>query len=471
MPDYTAKVNSNPSFPAVSQIEDIQKKALVPFSAELPPLVNSSTMSASETICTLQGSESMINSSTINSLNNVVIVTSASGQMFLVSTIVSAVNSDQIHTQLSSVPSKATEKKSIGKKVPVTIAPKPVFTPESNTQVPATYASAVSEALSGSVEEFKVPDNVNDPKGTSQPNVSKLSEPLMKTKQRLLSKRPRQIRQTNNGKIVEVLTNPKSSIPKPHPVETNSQITSAMAQLLSIATEACKAMNISDEKSVAEASKSSDVASSLPFSSQCDGTRKGDAKRTRKHSPAPRAEALDGITSNKVTYVANSLTAACVPTSGPISLGKTNFVQETSILNEMENTRMKETNVNKEAMEPQPNLLGFGTETFNQDKPLILPSPSGSAIGIITTRLTQCVGEQNNFDTWDGKIPRTPEIRFDPNTLTSSSPFQISSRKEGFRFFPLVESSSLPAPATPSIDGSNNSSETNRLCQFPRVFL
>ena len=242
-----------------------------------------------------------------------------------------------------------------------------------------------------------------------------------------------------------------------------------MAQLLSIATEACKAMNISDEESVAEASKSSDVAFSLPFSSQCDGTRKGDAKRTRKNSSALTAETFDGITSNKPANVANSLTAACVTTSSPISFGKTNFAQETSILNEMENTRMKETNVNEEAMEP--NLLGYGTESFNQDKPLILPSPSGSAIGIITTRLTQCVGEQNSFDTWDGKIPRTPEIRFDPNTLTSSSPFQISSRKEGFRFFPLVESSSLPAPATPSIDGSNNSSETNRLCQFPRVFL
>ena len=75
--------------PALSNIEENQENALVPYNAEMPPVVEPTPMST--TYCTIQ--DIICHPSSTNSLDSVAIVTS-SGQITLVPTIVSAVPSE-----------------------------------------------------------------------------------------------------------------------------------------------------------------------------------------------------------------------------------------------------------------------------------------------------------------------------------------------------------------------------------------
>ena len=278
--------------PALSNIEENQENALVPYNAEMPPVVEPTPMST--TYCTIQ--DIICHPSSTNSLNSVAIVTS-SGQITLVPTIVSAVPSEANNSILAPAPTKNTRKKraAVVRRAPVAIAPKPVFTitipePESSNQISTAVASAVSEAVSEYVEEFRASDvadtrllNRKDQQSTevqiiaASPGPSKPKPlPKMRTK-RPLSKKPRKNWQTD-GKIVEKLLNPSKPVPNPP-----SQITPLMAELLKIAQEACKTMNIPEQESPAEVPQSPEVVFNTPAPDSSDFVTTPTSTRRRSH--------------------------------------------------------------------------------------------------------------------------------------------------------------------------------------------
>ena len=278
--------------PALSNIEENQENALVPYNAEMPPVVEPTPMST--TYCTIQ--DIICHPSSTNSLNSVAIVTS-SGQITLVPTIVSAVPSEANNSILAPAPTKNTRKKraAVVRRAPVAIAPKPVFTitipePESSNQISTAVASAVSEAVSEYVEEFRASDvadtrllNRKDQQSTevqiiaTSPGPSNPKPmPKMRTK-RPLSKKPRKNWRTD-GKIVEKLPNPSKPTPNPPP-----QITSVMAELLKIAQEACKTMNIPEEQPPAEVPQSPEVVFNTPAPDSSDFVTTPTSTRRRSH--------------------------------------------------------------------------------------------------------------------------------------------------------------------------------------------
>ena len=278
--------------PALSNIEENQENALVPYNAEMPPVVEPTPMST--TYCTIQ--DIICHPSSTNSLNSVAIVTS-SGQITLVPTIVSAVPSEANNSILAPAPTKNTRKKraAVVRRAPVAIAPKPVFTitipePESSNQISTAVASAVSEAVSEYVEEFRASDvadtrllNRKDQQSTevqiiaASPGPSKPKPlPKMRTK-RPLSKKPRKNWRTD-GKIVEKLPNPSKPTPNPPP-----QITSVMAELLKIAQEACKTMNIPEQEPPAEVPQSPEVVFNTPAPDSSDFVTTPTSTRRRSH--------------------------------------------------------------------------------------------------------------------------------------------------------------------------------------------
>ena len=278
--------------PALSNIEENQENALVPYNAEMPPVVEPTPMST--TYCTIQ--DIICHPSSTNSLDSVAIVTS-SGQITLVPTIVSAVPSEANNSILAPAPTKNTRKKraAVVRRAPVAIAPKPVFTitipePESSNQISTAVASAVSEAVSEYVEEFRASDvadtrllNRKDQQSTevqiiaASPGPSKPKPlPKMRTK-RPLSKKPRKNWRTD-GKIVEKLPNPSKPTPNPPP-----QITSVMAELLKIAQEACKTMNIPEQEPPAEVPQSPEVVFNTPAPDSSDFVTTPTSTRRRSH--------------------------------------------------------------------------------------------------------------------------------------------------------------------------------------------
>ena len=278
--------------PALSNIEENQENALVPYNAEMPPVVEPTPMST--TYCTIQ--DIICHPSSTNSLNSVAIVTS-SGQITLVPTIVSAVPSEANNSILAPAPTKNTRKKRpvVVRRPPIAIAPKPVFTittpePEGSNQISAAFASAVSEAVSEYVEEFRASDvadtrllNRKDQQSTevqiiaTSPGPSNPKPmPKMRTK-RPLSKKPRKNWQTD-GKIVEKLLNPSKPVPNPP-----SQITPLMAELMKIAQEACKTMNIPEQESPAEVPQSPEVVFNTPAPDSSDFVTTPTSTRRRSH--------------------------------------------------------------------------------------------------------------------------------------------------------------------------------------------
>ena len=221
----------------------------------------------------------------------------SSGQITLVPTIVSAVPSEANNSILAPAPTKNTRKKRpvVVRRPPIAIAPKPVFTittpePEGSNQISAAFASAVSEAVSEYVEEFRASDvadtrllNRKDQQSTevqiiaTSPGPSKPKPmPKMRTK-RPLSKKPRKNWQTD-GKIVEKLLNPSKPVPNPP-----SQITPLMAELLKIAQEACKTMNIPEQESPAEVPQSPEVVFNTPAPDSSDFVTTPTSTRRRSH--------------------------------------------------------------------------------------------------------------------------------------------------------------------------------------------
>ena len=221
----------------------------------------------------------------------------SSGQITLVPTIVSAVPSEANNSILAPAPTKNTRKKraAVVRRAPVAIAPKPVFTitipePESSNQISTAVASAVSEAVSEYVEEFRASDvadtrllNRKDQQSTevqiiaASPGPSKPKPlPKMRTK-RPLSKKPRKNWQTD-GKIVEKLLNPSKPVPNPP-----SQITPLMAELLKIAQEACKTMNIPEEQPPAEVPQSPEVVFNTPAPDSSGFVTTPTSTRRRSH--------------------------------------------------------------------------------------------------------------------------------------------------------------------------------------------
>lgn len=308
----------------MSHVEENQENALAVYNAGMPPVAVDP--SAMPTFCTIQGSEIICNSSSINSLNSVAIVTS-SGQITFVPTIVSAVPCDATvptNAVLPSVPTKKTRKKAqaIIKRAPVAIAPKPVFTltipaPESSSQVSDAVSSAVSEAVSEYVEEFRVSDfsenqqsSVGSQIVTSSPAPSQ-PKPMKKLKSHQPLRKKARRNWRTDGKIVETPQNPAKSIAKPSSAGATPQITSAMAELLKIAQEACKTMNIPNEEPPAEAevSQSPEVVFTTPtpdasgFVTTPTSTRRRSHVRQLNFGESPEVPAVTDKSAEKSSTV------------------------------------------------------------------------------------------------------------------------------------------------------------------------
>lgn len=258
-------------------------------------------------------------------------------------------------------------------------------------------------------------------------------------------------------------------------------------------------------------------------------TPKGKAKRAKKQSPTPLKETETVDATNTTTFnttpveqvIASTSTSTCSSTPDPIisstpmektvsvaaevSLPRFCMPSDTSyadfvaatILNEMANTPMKDHGLEEaysnkppeervvEQRNSEPHLPNFGmcenalpnreVHNIQQLSLPVLATPLKQS-DIVENHLTNlkfpCDGHSSTgFASWDGEIPRTPQIRLD---LTSStSPFQVSLTK-GFRFLPAADSPSLAVPATPCIfegTSNNNSIETpyTGFYQFPAV--
>ena len=165
-----------------------------------------------------------------------------------------------------------------------------------------------------------------------------------------------------------------------------------------------------------------------------------------------------------------------------------------SILSEMANTPYKEVDPKVLTTEVAaasstnslPNLPNFGRE-FAMQAPSAFPlQPSMPMLSTPRKALTiepgRGSGFKNNvmfdphtsssFGTWDGEIPKTPQIQTD--LTSSSSPFLVSLTK-GFRFLPAADSPSLAVPSTPSIGGESHSNSNSLqtpytgFYQFPSI--
>jgi hypothetical protein len=157
-------------------------------------IVEPSTIAPS--IFTVQNPDLIENSSVINGLNSVVILTS-SGQITLVPIIISAIPADPE----PSVREKRKKKIPIVRR-PVAIAPKPIFTitipaPDSNYQF--TNAAVVSEIIEQRVEDQQQPAdcNIENINVASSPGPSTTKPMKVKSRPLAKSRRKKVLKTTN----------------------------------------------------------------------------------------------------------------------------------------------------------------------------------------------------------------------------------------------------------------------------------
>lgn len=278
MPSVNLEVQSNAT--------DVENLALVPIAV---PQTSSPCHRTNATT-------NQLNS--LSSLTSVAIV-NASGQITLVPTIVSAAPIDGAKVLKKNKPKVYQQPAS---RKPVAIAPKPLFTltiPSSTGSFPQICPIEESTNNQSGLEliEYKLNNKTDEMSNetvlaSSMKQISKSTggfskaKTAMKIRHRPLSKRPRK-KLRPDSKILFKPAKPSSSSCCNAPTsQTPLQVTPAMAELMKIAQEACKTLNISQSEEVTDQFPSSPegiVSSGTPLHNPSEFVTTPTSTRRRSH--------------------------------------------------------------------------------------------------------------------------------------------------------------------------------------------